>query len=82
MGKRGERKHGSNLNDHQLNIDCYMQKRLYRNLMVIVHQKPLINMQGIARKKSNILLNKINKTRKRERQERIKENLRKQPQNM
>ena len=40
----------SDLNDDQLNIDCYMQKRLYTNLMVTTTQKPVIDMQGIKRK--------------------------------
>ena len=43
---------GSNLNDLQLNIDCYMQKTLYSNLMITTNQKPLINIQRIKRKKS------------------------------
>ena len=30
----------SNLSDHQLNIDCYMHRMLYRNLMVTINQKP------------------------------------------
>ena len=70
---------GSNLNDHQLNIDCYMQKRLYTNLMVTIYQKPLINMQRIKRKKSKYIT-KANQQNMRERQERIRENLQKQPQ--
>ena len=32
---------GSNLNDHQLNLDCHMQKRSYTNLMVTIYQNPL-----------------------------------------
>jgi len=32
---------GSNLNDHQLNIDCHMQKRSYTNLMVTMCQNPV-----------------------------------------
>jgi len=32
---------GSNLHNQQLNIDCYMQKVLYTNLMVTTDQKPL-----------------------------------------
>ena len=43
MERRGI-KLGLNLNDHQCNIDCYIQKRLYTNLMVTMYQKPLINM--------------------------------------
>ena len=41
---------GSNLNDHQFNVDCYMQM-LHTNLMVTTNQKSLINMQRIKRKK-------------------------------
>jgi len=39
-----------NLGDHQLNIDCYMQKMLYTNLMVTTYEKPVIDMQKIKRK--------------------------------
>ena len=34
-----EKRIGSNLNDHQVNIDCYMQKRLYTNLIVTILSK-------------------------------------------
>lgn len=50
---------GSNFNAHQLNIDCYMPKRLHTNLMVSTYIKPLINMQQRERN-PNIL----KKTRK------------------
>ena len=43
---------GSNISNYQLNIDCYMQKRLYTNIMVTTNQKSLINMQGIKRRNS------------------------------
>ena len=39
--KHGEEKRMSS-NDHQLNIDCYMQKKLYTNPMVTMYQKILI----------------------------------------
>jgi len=45
---------GSNLNDHLLNVDCYMQK-LYTNLRITIYQKPLTNMQKIRRKKSSYI---------------------------
>ena len=35
---RDEKRMGSNLNDHQVNIDCYMQKRLYTSLMLTIYQ--------------------------------------------
>ena len=57
---------GSNLKDHQLNRECYMQKRLYKNLMATIYQKPLINMQRIKTKNQNISLKKIRKTWKTE----------------
>ena len=46
---------GSNLNNHQLNIDCYMQKKSYTNLVVTIYQKPLTDMQRIKRKKSKYI---------------------------
>ena len=46
---------GSNLNDHQINIDYYMQKWLYPNLMVTIYQNLLINLQKIKRKKSKYI---------------------------
>ena len=42
----------SNHSDHKLNIDYYMQKRLYTNLMATIYQKPLIKMWRIKRKNS------------------------------
>ena len=71
---------GSNLNDHQLNKGCYMQKRLYINIMGTTNQKPLINMETIKRKKS-IYTTKENQQIMKERQERIRENLQEQPRN-
>ena len=53
-----------NVNDHQLNIDCYMQKRLYINPMVIIYQKPLIHMQRIERKKYKYITKENQKTMK------------------
>ena len=49
---------GSNVSDHQLNIDCYMQKMSYTNLMATTHQKPVIDMQEIRRKKSKYITKK------------------------
>jgi len=34
-----------NLRDQQVNIDCYMQKLLYTNLMVTTNEKPVIDTQ-------------------------------------
>ena len=42
---------GSNLNDHKLNIDSYMQTKLHTSLMVTIYQKTLINMQRIKMSK-------------------------------
>ena len=47
---------GSNLNDHKFNINCYMQKRLYTNLMVTTNHKPLIDTQRIKTKKSKYII--------------------------
>ena len=38
-------KNGFSINDHQLNIECYMQKMLYANLMVKTNKKPVIYIQ-------------------------------------
>ena len=54
MVMRGKRM-DSNLNYHQLNVDCYMQKRLNTNLKITIYQKPLINIQRINRKKSKYI---------------------------
>ena len=40
---------GSNLSNHQLNIDCYMQKMLYTNVMVTTNQKTVTELQKIKR---------------------------------
>ena len=34
---------GSNLSEHKLNIDYYMQKMLYTNLMVVTNKKSVID---------------------------------------
>ena len=39
---------GSNLSDHQLNIDCYMQKMFYTSLMVTTNQKTVIDVQKVG----------------------------------
>ena len=43
---------GSTLSNQQLNIDGYMSKMLYTNLMVTTNQKPVTDMQNIKRKES------------------------------
>lgn len=60
---------GSNLNDHQLNTDCYMQK-FHTNMMVAIYPKPLINMQRIKRKKKSKYVIKVNQQTMRERKTR------------
>ena len=57
----------SNLSDHQLNIDCYMQKRLYTNLMVTTNQKLEIDMQRIKRKESKYITKESQQTMKKQR---------------
>ena len=37
------------MNNHQLNTESYLQKRLYTNLMTIIHQNLLINVQKNAK---------------------------------
>ena len=55
---------GSHLNDHQLNIHCYMQMRLHINLIVTIYQKPLISMQRIKTKKSRYMTKENQQTMK------------------
>lgn len=50
-----EKRMDSNFNDPELHTHCYMQKRLYANPRVIIHQKPLINMRRIKRKNSKYI---------------------------
>ena len=64
---------GSNLSKHQLNIDCYMQKILYTNLMVTTNQKPAIDMQRINRKEWKYIIKEIQQT-VREKQEGTEKN--------
>ena len=66
-----EKRMGSNLNDHQLNLDCYLQKSLYTSLMVSIYQQALINIQRIKRKKCKYVTKENQQTMKK-RQERIK----------
>ena len=40
----------SNLSDYQFNIDCYMHKMLYTNLMVTTNQKSIVDTQEIKTK--------------------------------
>ena len=40
----------SNLRDHQFNIDCYLHRLLYMNLVVITNHVFVINTQIIKRK--------------------------------
>ena len=56
----------SNLHDHQLNIDCYMQKMLYTNLKVTTNQKPVIDMQKIKRKESKYTTKECQQTTREE----------------
>ena len=51
----------SKLNNHQLNIVCYMQKMLYMNLMVVTNQKPVINIQTTKIRNVSISLKKTRK---------------------
>jgi len=44
----------SNLSSHQFNIDGYMHKKLYINLMVTTNQKLVIDMQKLKRKESQV----------------------------
>ena len=48
-GWREEQRMDLNLSDYQLNIDYYMCKMLYINLIVTTNQKPVIYMQKIER---------------------------------
>ena len=61
---------GSNLNNNQLNIDYYVQKKLYTNIMVTIYQKPVVNMQRIKRKKSKYITKENKKKKKHERKTR------------
>lgn len=47
---------GSNLNYCELNVDCFVQKRLNTNLMIIIFYHT-INIQGINKKKYISLYN-------------------------
>ena len=63
---------GSNLVEHQLTIECYLQKSLYTNPMITIYQRPLINAR--IQRNSNISLKKINNTRKKGGSEKISRN--------
>ena len=67
-----EQRMGSNLNGHQLNVDCYVQKRVCTNLMVTTNQKPLINMQRIKGKKSKYITKENQQTRKKDKKDQRK----------
>ena len=67
MWRRKDRRIGSNLNDLQLNLYFFMQKRLYINLMVNMYQKPLINMEKIEKKNPVMSLKKISKSERKTR---------------
>ena len=43
---------GSNLSDYQLNMDWYIQKMLYTNLMVTTNKKTVIDIQKNVRNES------------------------------
>ena len=45
---------GFYLSDHQLNIDNYMHKMLYINLMVTTNQKPAIHKKNERKESKNI----------------------------
>ena len=45
----------THLSNHQLNIDCYMQKILYTNLMATTGQKPVKHTQNKKRKESKFI---------------------------
>ena len=45
-------KNDININNHQLILDCYMHKTLYKNLIVTINQKPVIDTQKRKRKES------------------------------
>ena len=63
----------SNLRDHQLNIDCYIHRLLYMNLMVITNQKPIINTQKIKRKETKHNIKESHQTTREENKRRRKE---------
>ena len=46
-----------NLNDHQINIACYLLGKLYMNLMLTTNPKPVIPTQKIKKSKQNTILN-------------------------
>ena len=54
-------KTGSKLSDCQLNMDRYMHKMLYINLIVTRNQKPVIDTQKIKSKDPSISLKKASK---------------------
>ena len=63
----------STLSNHQLKIDCYICRLLYKNLMVTTSQKLIIDIQKNNEKNTNITLKKameiIRKETKRGRKE-------------
>ena len=71
----------SNLNDHQLNINYYMKKKLYTNPMVATNQKPLISIWRTKRKKSKHITKENKQTTKKKKTRKDQENLQEQPQN-
>ena len=54
------------VSSHQLNIDCYMFKTLYVNLMGPTNQKPVIDMQKIKRKESKCFIEERQQTMREE----------------
>ena len=72
----GERSKEWTLSGHQLNINCYMQKMLYTNLMVTANHKPVIDMQKIKRNESKCITKGSQQTMK-ESKGRIREELQK-----
>ena len=59
---------GSNLSHHQPNIECYMKKVLYTNLMATTNQKKktLIDTQKIKRKGSKYIAKESQQTMRKE----------------
>ena len=62
----------SDLSDHQVKIDCYIQKLLYKNFTGTTSQKPTIHPQKLKRKeykhnkKSHQITSEERKRRKKE----------------
>ena len=65
---------GSNLSDHQLNIDYYMHEMLHKNLMVNTNQNLAGNRYiNNKRKETSVSLKKSQQTTREDSKRRIKE---------